>query len=206
MALVVKSLLLGEIMTNTYIAYDDVKKEAIIVDPADSADIIAMKLTEFSVTPVAILLTHGHFDHIGAVSDLKEKYNIKVYAFEEEKEILNSDANLAAMVGKRISIDADEYLRDLQTLTLGGIKFQVIHTPGHTKGSCCYYAVDEKVLFSGDTMFCASYGRTDFPTGSFGALMNSIAKLLKLDDDVEVYPGHNEKTKIGYERSNYDFN
>ena len=180
-------------------------KEAFIVDPADSADEIQLKITELGVKPVAILLTHGHFDHIGAVDELRDKYKIKVYVYEDEKDVMTSDANLASMIGKRMSVEADEYLRDLQTIIIGGEKIQVIHTPGHTKGSCCFYLPDEKVLFSGDTMFCQSFGRTDFPTGSMSQLISSIKnRLLKLDDDVKVYPGHNEETKIGFERHMYD--
>lgn len=205
MSLVVKDMVLGMIMTNCYIAYDDVVKEAFIVDPADSADEIQLKITELGVKPVAILLTHGHFDHIGAVDELRDKYKIKVYVYEDEKDVMTSDANLASMIGKRMSVEADEYLRDLQTIIIGGEKIQVIHTPGHTKGSCCFYLPDEKVLFSGDTMFCQSFGRTDFPTGSMSQLISSIKnRLLKLDDDVKVYPGHNEETKIGFERHMYD--
>lgn len=205
MAYVVKHIVLGPIMTNCYIAYDEEIKEAIIVDPADSPDILKNKITELGVKPVAILLTHGHFDHIGAVDVIRNEYSIDVYAHEEEKDVLTSDANVAVMMGMRLSVEADHYLRDKQTLELGGVKYQVIHTPGHTKGGCCYYVEKEKVLFSGDTMFCQSYGRTDFPTGSYSQLMKSITdKLLKLDDDVVVYPGHNEETKIGYERSMYD--
>lgn len=205
MSLVVKNMVLGMIMTNCYIAYDDVVKEAFIVDPADSADEIQLKITELGVKPVAILLTHGHFDHIGAVDELRDKYKIKVYVYEDEKGVMTSDANLASMIGKRMSVEADEYLRDLQTIIIGGEKIQVIHTPGHTKGSCCFYLPDEKVLFSGDTMFCQSFGRTDFPTGSMSQLISSIKnRLLKLDDDVKVYPGHNEETKIGFERHMYD--
>lgn len=205
MSLVVKNMVLGMIMTNCYIAYNDVVKEAFIVDPADSADEIQLKITELGVKPVAILLTHGHFDHIGAVDELRDKYKIKVYVYEDEKDVMTSDANLASMIGKRMSVEADEYLRDLQTIIIGGEKIQVIHTPGHTKGSCCFYLPDEKVLFSGDTMFCQSFGRTDFPTGSMSQLISSIKnRLLKLDDDVKVYPGHNEETKIGFERHMYD--
>ena len=205
MSLVVKNMVLGMVMTNCYIAYDDVVKEAFIVDPADSADEIQLKITELGVKPVAILLTHGHFDHIGAVDELRDEYKIKVYVYEDEKDVMTSDANLASMIGKRMSVEADEYLRDLQTIIIGGEKIQVIHTPGHTKGSCCFYLPDEKVLFSGDTMFCQSFGRTDFPTGSMSQLISSIKnRLLKLDDDVKVYPGHNEETKIGFERHMYD--
>lgn len=201
----IESRVLGPVATNCYLIINKDNNESIIVDPADSPESIYDMVVRSASKPQAILLTHGHFDHIGAALDIKAEYGIKIYAHEDEKDVLTSDANVASMMGMRLSVDADEYVRDRQTLLFGGVKYEVIHTPGHTKGGCCYYVASDKVLFSGDTMFCQSYGRTDFPTGSYSELINSITqKLLKLDDDVIVYPGHNEETKIGYERSMYD--
>lgn len=206
MSLEIKRLTVGPVMTNCYVVNLKGSEEAVIVDPGDDAYKIELKLNEWKLKPVAILLTHGHFDHIRAVSKLKEHYGIKVYALDKEKEILNSELNLSRAFGfEMISIEADVYLSDNQMINVAGIDFKVLHTPGHTIGSCCYYAESEKVLFSGDTLFFHSHGRTDFPTGSQSAIIRSITgKLLTLDEDVMVYPGHEEETTIGSERMLYD--
>lgn len=206
MSLEIKRLTVGPVMTNCYVVNLKGSEEAVIVDPGDDAYKIELKLNEWKLKPVAILLTHGHFDHIRAVSKLKEHYGIKVYALDKEKEILNSELNLSRAFGfEMISIEADVYLSDNQMINVAGIDFKVLHTPGHTIGSCCYYAESEKVLFSGDTLFFHSHGRTDFPTGSQSAIIRSITgKLLTLDKDVMVYPGHEEETTIGSERMLYD--
>ena len=202
MSLEIKRLTVGPVMTNCYVVNLKGSEEAVIVDPGDDAYKIELKLNEWKLKPVAILLTHGHFDHIRAVSKLKEHYGIKVYALDKEKEILNSELNLSRAFGfEMISIEADVYLSDNQMINVAGIDFKVLHTPGHTIGSCCYYAESEKVLFSGDTLFFHSHGRTDFPTGSQSAIIRSITgKLLTLDEDVMVYPGHESLTCIADEK------
>ena len=182
---VVKTMRLGPIMTNVYMIYDDAKKEVIIVDPAENADYIADRISEGGLTPVAVFLTHGHGDHIGAVNDLVKKYGVKVYAHKDEAQMLGNPAyNLSNDFGRGVSIKPDVLLED----TLGG---------------CCYYFEDDKILMSGDTMFCCSYGRTDFPGGSAKQLAESLRKLLTLPDDVHVYPGHDSETFIGDERKWY---
>lgn len=206
MSLEIRKLIVGPVRTNCYIVNTKGNKDAVIIDPGEDAFLIELKITEWKLNPVAILLTHGHFDHITAVDTLKEKYGIKVYAHKMEKEILTTDKNLGIMVGAdRIRIDADEYLVENDIVDVAGISFKVIHTPGHTIGSCCYYVEDEKTLFSGDTLFFHSHGRTDFPTGSQSAIIRSIVeKLLVLEDDTKVYPGHEEETTIGSEKMLYD--
>lgn len=199
-------LVLGVMRTNTYIVYDE-EGEAFIADPADSADIIRMKVTELGVRVRGILLTHGHFDHIGAVKELRTLYGVKVYAHEREKEILGSSYdNLSELFMDGFTAAADIYVTDGQELSLAGCTIKVIHTPGHTAGSVCYIVsrAGESVLLSGDTMFAGSFGRYDFPTGSYAELMRSIKeKLLVLEDGLQVYPGHNESTTIGEERVYY---
>lgn len=201
----VKSLRLGSIMTNCIIVINKDSNECIIFDPADSADAVADFITKNSLKPVAIMLTHGHADHIGAVNDLRDKYGIKVYAHKYEEELLlDPYINLSAMMGGSISVKTDILLEDNQIINLAGFDIKVIHTPGHTIGSSCYLFVDEDVLISGDTMFDSSYGRTDFPTGSQSSLMHSIKeKLLTLKDDINVYPGHESFTTIGNEKKWY---
>ena len=199
-------LKLGLLRTNSYLVSGDGSKECIIIDPAAEEMKIVNKLAECDLTPCGILLTHGHFDHIGVAEQLRERFGIKIYAMEQEKEILETSANLAEMIRQNFVLKVDEYLKDSQILNLAGCEFKVIHTPGHTIGSCCYYVEKENVLFSGDTMFCNSHGRTDFPTGSAASIICSITeKLLALPDETKVYPGHEDETTIGFERHNYDF-
>ncbi len=193
---------LGMIQTNVYVAVHEDTGECVIVDPADSANVIAQQLSARSLKPVAILLTHGHFDHIGAVDDLRDLYSIPVLALREEQHLLaDPEENLSDNYGMNLSIQADEWLTDGQELTLAGEKFTVIATPGHTEGGACYYLPERDVLFSGDTLFCCSIGRTDFPTGSSSALVTSLReKLLVLPESTVVYPGHNEATSIEWEK------
>ena len=203
----VKRMVVGPIRTNCYIVNRTESDKAIIIDPGDEADEIERRLKKYRIMPAAILLTHGHFDHIGAAKILKNHFGIKIYAYHEEKQILESDMNLGRSFGMPISGRADEYLKDGEVITIDGISFKVIHTPGHTVGSCCFYIEESKMLFSGDTLFCSSHGRTDFPTGSQSAIIRSIVdKLLVLDKDTHVYPGHEEETTISSEKALYDIN
>ncbi len=198
----VKRLIVGMIRTNCYIAYDE-KGNALIVDPAEESARIKNAISQLGVKPVGILLTHGHFDHIGAADILRKTYDIKIYAYEEEKDILNMQSfNLSSSFGMDITLDADVYLKDGQEFNIEEFDIKVIHTPGHTKGSCCYLIED--LLFSGDTLFSGTHGRTDFPTGSQSAIIRSIReKLLTLDGDIHVFPGHEEDTTIEEEKRYY---
>jgi len=187
----------GMIQENCYIAYGEESSQALIVDPGDWADRLIELLTEKKLTPVAILLTHGHFDHIGGVEALREHYKIPVYATKAEQEVLQNTA--MSMAG--FTLKADEIVSDGQELLLGGMKVKVLETPGHTPGGCCYYFPEEGALFSGDTLFCESVGRTDFPGGDMSKLVRGIReKLMTLPEDVTVYPGHMEETTIGHEK------
>ena len=176
--------------------------ELIIVDPADCPEKIEMKISRMNGKPVAILLTHGHFDHILAAQAVKEKYNIPIYACRQEEEMLREPSiNMTVHYGQGCSIVPDVFLEDLDVIRLAGFSVQMIHTPGHTKGSCCYYLKDEGVLFSGDTVFYGSVGRTDFPGGSTAEIVRSLHKLVdSLPEETEVFPGHDASTTIGYEK------
>ena len=198
----VEQMTLGSFGTNCYILIDETTMDAYCVDPGDYAEVIQNKLQENGWNLKGILLTHGHFDHIYAVKALKRVYDIPVYALEAEKELLNdSIKNLSDQFAAPYTLDADVYLHDGETLLVAGSNMQVLATPGHTAGSCCFYFPQEDLLFSGDTLFCASVGRTDMPTGSFSRIIQSIKeKLFVLDDRIKVYPGHGEATTIGYEK------
>ncbi len=195
-------ILAGAMRTNCYFIYNDETKETIIIDPADEADKLIRIIGEYNLKPAAILLTHGHFDHIGAVKEIRSRYMCKVYCLEEEKEVLeNAEYNLSSMFAGSFTVTPDELLRDGQELTLAGFSIRVIATPGHTKGSCCYFFPEDRFLMSGDTLFEESVGRTDFPTGSAAMLVRSIReKLFVLPDDTPVYSGHGEPTTIEHEK------
>ena len=194
--------ILGSVFTNCYFIKNKETKELVIVDPADAPEKIFQKVVQMEGTPVGILLTHGHYDHILAVKDVKENYNIPVYACSQEQEMLREpDVNMTAHVGRSCSVKPDVLLQDLDVFELAGLSFQMLHTPGHTKGSCCYYLQDEGILLSGDTLFCGSVGRTDFPGGSTAQIVRSLHRLLEsLPEDTEVFPGHDRSTTIGYEK------
>lgn len=198
----IKSLTLGMVSTNCYLIVNKTTREVLIVDPAEDAYKIEKIIDNAGMTPVAVLLTHGHFDHIMAVNDLKDRYQMPVYAHVDEEDVLKQTSlNMSGMIGRIYTTSADHYVRDGETLNLAGLEIQVFHTPGHTKGGVCYYIPDEKVLMSGDTLFHCSIGRTDFPTGSMSQLVRSVReKLFVLPDDVKVYPGHESITSIGYEK------
>ena len=198
----IKSFLLGMVATNCYLIINKETGEALIVDPADDALRISNAIEQGKCKPVAILLTHGHFDHIMAANDLKKRYQLPIYAHVEEEDVLKQTSlNMCSMIGQTYTTEADVYVRDGEHLKLAGLDIIVLHTPGHTKGSVCYYLPEEKTLMSGDTLFHCSIGRTDFPTGSTLGLLRSVQeKLFVLPDDVKVYPGHDSVTSIGYEK------
>jgi len=198
----VKTFVVGAIQTNCYVFFDEISKEAMIVDPGYFDEKICTFIEEQQLKPRCIYLTHCHFDHILGVKELKKRYEIPVYAYRAEQEILeNVDKNLSLMIGMGFTAAADHYLNDGQILELGGFEIRVIHTPGHTIGSSCYYFETEGVLFSGDTLFRCSVGRTDFPTGSMRQIHDSIhQKLFILPEETVVYPGHDQATDIRYEK------
>ncbi len=194
---------IGMCATNTYYAYNDETHEGIIVDPAGDPMRIFDRVNRCGFKPVGIILTHGHFDHILAVDKVREQYGIKAYIGENEKAVLKDPhMNLTdSFMGEAITIDADVYLKDGEIFELAGYKIKAIETPGHTIGGMCYYFMDENVLFSGDTLFCESVGRSDFPGGSGSTLCRVIKeKLFCLPDNTAVYPGHMEETTIDNEK------
>lgn len=199
MAVGIRSMVMGPVATNCYYFYNEETGQAVVVDPPVKGGWIHEHLLGKGLKVVAILITHGHFDHISGVEELKTASHAKVYAPLPEKEIL-SDPSLN-LSDEGISVAADQYLTDNEELLIAGIPVRMLLTPGHTGGGCCYYLENEKVLFSGDTLFAGSVGRTDLPTGSFEKLIASIReKLMVLPDEVTVYPGHGESTTIGEER------
>ncbi len=201
--LLIQYRVLGSIGTNVYFLLNQETNQVILVDPADDAEYIVDQCRQRNYEPAAILLTHGHFDHIYAVNDLRKAWpGVKVYAYEGEKKLMGDPwMNRSKVWAEPVSVQADVWVKDHEILELAGFSIEVIHTPGHTSGGCCYYIADEKTLISGDTLFHESYGRTDLDTGSESAIFRSIQEiLLKLPDDVNVYPGHMDMTTIEHEK------
>lgn len=182
--------------TNCYIVFDQDSHETMVIDPAGYVDKIIEMLNLLNGKLKYIYLTHCHGDHIGGVSELKQKMGGKILIHRDDSEGLNNkEINLTQIVDNipTIELEADSRIDDNDKIHIGNLEFLVIHTPGHTKGSSCLYLESEKLLFSGDTLFRGTWGRTDTPTSDFKQIIDSIVnKLLKLPDDIIVYPGHRQ--------------
>lgn len=191
----------GDIGTNCYFLVNTDTKEMIIVDPGGDAPILKSRIAEMDLKPAAILLTHAHYDHAHHAKILKDTYQIPIYIHEAEKQTLTDvRMNVSAMFGKPETYEADVFLKDGQAFALAGFEIVTLHTPGHTPGGACYYFKDQKVLVSGDSLFCGSVGRTDFPGGSMSSLVRSLKeKVMVLPRDTQVLPGHMMRTTIGQE-------
>ena len=191
----------GDIGTNCYFLVNTDTKEMIIVDPGGDAPILKSRIAEMDLKPAAILLTHAHYDHAHHAKILKDTYQIPIYIMSAEKQTLTDvRMNVSAMFGKPETYEADVFLKDGQAFTLAGFEIVTLHTPGHTPGGACYYFKDQKVLVSGDSLFCGSVGRTDFPGGSMSSLVRSLKeKVMVLPRDTQVLPGHMMRTTIGQE-------
>ena len=200
MGLKVGRMVLGMVETNCYFVYDTSTMEAVVIDPAK--DGLYDKLAANGLKVSGILLTHGHFDHIMGTRELSERSGAKLYALDLEDEVCrNSNLNASEQIRRPYIAEPDVLLTDGEEFTIAGIRFRTIATPGHTIGSCCYYIESEKWLFTGDTLFCGSVGRSDLPTGSGKSLMESVEKLIDaFDDDVKIYPGHGDSSTIGDEK------
>lgn len=196
----VKTLVLGDIYTNTYILKDEKSGKLAVVDPACESDMLLESIESLGSDLEYILLTHGHFDHIGGVASILEKFSPQVVIGEKELTLLNAPSlNLSQWHNLHIDrIDVGLKLKDNDIFMLGDTKIKYIETPGHTCGSGCYIADDK--IFSGDTLFCQSIGRTDFPTSNGREMMLSLMKLKDLLGDYTVYPGHDVSTTLDNER------
>jgi glyoxylase-like metal-dependent hydrolase (beta-lactamase superfamily II) len=203
-------LVLGEFETNSYIARsDETATGCLIIDTGLDVQALPAFLERHKLTPAAVILTHGHADHIAGVSVLRQRYpSLEVYIHKLDAELLtDSVANLSFMAGGSFTAEkADCIVDEGDIIEKLGIRLRIIHTPGHTPGGICLYSEQHGVVFVGDTLFADSVGRTDFPGGNMRQLIEGIkTKLLILPDDTVVYPGHGPVTTIGREKANNPF-
>lgn len=194
------TLPLGAIETNTYVIYDD-EKNAVIIDPADCADEIEKTIVNYGIQPLKIILTHGHFDHILAAEELAQNYGIQVYVHSSDLELLNDtkknlfdDFEMNGIFRKVTDIKTFE---DGDTINAGSMSFKIMSTPGHTNGSCCLICDD--CIFTGDTLFSGSIGRTDMPGGDYGKMKASLEKFKMINGEFKIYPGHGEASILSRE-------
>ena len=198
----------GAIGTNTYLVFNEDTMQGFLVDPGSYNSKIAEKIKEMGIDITYIILTHGHADHIMGVEGFQSDFpDAKVVANVNEKEMLGDENfNMSRQFGQPTSIDADLYVDDEEEMDIGGLHLKFLFTPGHSPGGMCVYIPEENTLFSGDTLFQASIGRTDFPGCSFKALESSIhEKLWPLPDETQVFPGHMGPTNIGFEKEHNPF-
>ena len=203
-------LILGAFETNCYVLWDSATAtDCLIIDPGLEAEQLIDFLEGHKLNPVAAILTHGHADHIAGVALLRENFpEIKVCVHKHDaKMLIEPTHNLSAFAGELIKAGpADLFLQDGDIIDRAGIKLQVLHTPGHTPGGICLYSKNEQVVFTNDTLFAESVGRTDFPGGSMSQLLKSIEqKLLTLPEKTRVCPGHGPETTIAREKTHNPF-
>ena len=196
-----------DLFANTYLLVDD-SLACVVIDPSKKYDGIINYIEKNSLHLKAVLLTHGHFDHMRGVDLLIEKYQVPLYiSFYDEGCLKDTKKNLSYYMSRESMVVASQAITvsDKEVLHILQEDIEVIHTPYHTEGCVCYYLKDSKILFSGDTLFRFSIGRDDFPNSSPKDKKASLNKLMALPDDVKVYPGHGSFTKIGEERRNNPF-
>jgi len=199
----IQSMSLGELGTNCYIVYQ--QENALIFDPGGEAEKVIQFIDQHNLIPQAILLTHAHFDHIGAVDTLRSHFNLDVYLHEEESHWLEEPQlnRSTAFTRKEVKTAPPEHLLKTGKLKISSFEFEVIHTPGHSPGSVSFIFKEYKFIISGDVLFKQGVGRTDLPGGSTEQLVRSIREhLYTLEDDYIIYPGHGVKTSIGEEKRN----
>ena len=203
-------LILGVYETNCYVLRsDDAAEDCLIIDTGLDAGKLINFLNENKLNPVALVLTHGHIDHIAGLAALRDRFpDIKVYIHKlDGKMLTNPQTNLSAMSGEAFSTEPEDFSLEQQSVVdQAGIKLLVLHTAGHTPGGISLYSKDDGIVFVGDTLFAGSIGRTDFPDGSMSQLLNSVKqKLFALPDETKVYPGHGPATTIALEKTHNPF-
>mgnify|MGYP002625649384 CR=1 FL=1 len=206
----VKSMQIGPVMVNCYLLVNEDDKKVVVVDPGGDPAVVSSHIEDLGCEPVAVLLTHGHFDHTGAVEYLRRELKIPVLAYKRANEyLLDTRMNLSAYCDQNVVIENVEYLDDKDRIQLVGnpdIILDVIYTPGHTTDSVIFYSAKDAVAFVGDTIFKGSIGNDQYPGGNGVELRRSIIeKIFSLPDDTVLCSGHSEQTTVGDEKRRYGF-
>ena len=201
----IQKIVVGQLEVNCYIISDDSESDALIIDPGDESERIIDLIDSSGLKPKYILFTHAHYDHVCAVRELHDRYKALIVMHEQEKETYRMTAQLCISWGYEAEDfpDAGLVVKDGDILSVGDMPLTVIHTPGHTPGSICVYG--ENTLFTGDTLFKGSAGRTDLPGGNFGLLSRSLRRLMLLPPETAVMCGHDDETSIADEMRNNPF-
>jgi len=198
--MIIKTVVVGPLQVNCYIIADEASKKAVVIDPGDEPERIIDVIKESGLKVEYIICTHGHFDHVGAVIDLKRETGAKVVLHKEDLLLYSSSKDAAFLWG----FDAEDqpapdmYVNDGDIIKAGGLSFEVLYTPGHSTGGICLYSGD--IVVTGDTLFEGSVGRTDLPGGDMGRLKKSFQRLMSLPENARVLPGHGHASSIGREK------
>ncbi len=201
----IRKIVVGQLDVNCYIVSDDLNSDALIIDPGDESERIIEVIDSAGLKPKYILFTHAHYDHVCAAKELRDRYKALIVMHEMEKQTYHMTTRLCMSWG----YDAEDFpepdliVRDGDTISIDSVALEVIHTPGHTPGSICIYG--EGTLFTGDTLFKGSAGRTDLPGGDFGLLSDSLRRLMLLPPETAVMCGHEDETSVADEMKNNPF-
>ncbi len=205
--MIFERLIVGPLEENSYIIGDEATKEAIVVDPGDESDRIIEIIQDRNLRVHSIICTHTHFDHVGAVGDIKKATGARILIHKEDQQIYETAKDQAAFWGYDFDDipQPDGFIDEGDTIQVGNMNFKVMHTPGHSPGGICLYG--DGVLITGDTLFKGSVGRTDFPGGSMEELRKSFRRLLSLPENTKIFSGHGPESTVGIEkRTNYFVN
>ena len=198
--MLIKSVVVGNLQVNCYIIADEVSKKAIVIDPGDEPERIMDEVRGNGLAVEQIICTHGHFDHVGAVSDIRKETGARVLIHKDELALYNGAKDMAAFWGYELETlpEPDVLVKGGDVIKVGALSFEVIHTPGHSPGGICLYCGD--IVITGDALFAGSVGRTDFPGGDMGKLKKSFRRLMELPEKLAVLPGHGPQSTIGREK------
>ncbi len=203
--MLIKSLVVGPLQVNCFVVSDEKTGESMVIDPGDEPDRIIDVIKGNGLKVKYIICTHAHFDHVGGIAELKDETDARIVIHQEERELYNSAMDQAAFWGYELAPlpEPDMFVQEGDRLEIGDLKFEILHTPGHSPGGICLYG--EGVVFTGDTLFAGSVGRTDFYGGDINKLKKSFLRLMSLPPDTKVFCGHGPASNISREKASNFF-